>query len=91
MFDKLPLTMHCAQGGVHVELLNVASVSSLEFNLFSPHAVTPKCSAIMDGSGVHMLGGSLCFVLRELDRYVEATRAVSHLITAAVLPPGKMT
>lgn len=83
--------MHCAQGNVHVKLLNVASVFSLEFNLFYLHAVTPKCSVIMDGSGVHMLGGSLSFVHRDVDCYVEATRVVNDPISAAVLTPGKIT
>lgn len=42
-FGKLPLSMHCTQGGVHVKLLDVEHVPGLRFNLFSLHAVMPKC------------------------------------------------
>ena len=89
-FGSLPMVMHSQQGDVQVKLLNVAYVPAVEFNLFSLHAIMPKCSVSLDAEGVHMLDGDLSFMRRDAGSYVEATRVVETPIVAAVLAPGKM-
>ena len=84
------MVMHSQQGDVQVKLLNVAYVPAVEFNLFSLHAIMPKCSVSLDAEGVHMLDGELSFMRRDAGSYVEATRIAETPITAAVLAPGKM-
>ena len=88
-FGKIPMIMHCKQGDVQVKLLNVAHVLGVQFDLFSLHAVMPKCSASLDAEGVHMLDGVLS-LRRDAGSYVEATRVVEISFAAAVLAPGKM-
>ena len=73
-FGKLPMIMHSKHGDVQVKLLNVAYVPGVQFNLFSLHAVMPKCSVSFDAEGVHMLDGVLSFMRRDAGSYVEATR-----------------
>ena len=82
--------MHCKQGDVQVKLLDVAYVPGFRFNLFSLHAVMPKCSASLDAEGVHMLDGILSFLRRDAGSYVDANRVVETPIAAAILAPGKM-
>ena len=65
------MVMHSQQGNVQVKLLNVAYVPGVRFNLFSLHAVTPKCSVLLDAEGVHMLDGVLSFLRRDAGSYVE--------------------
>lgn len=74
--------MHCAKGDIHVKLLDVAYVHGVQFNLFSLHAVMPKCNVILNTNGAHMLGGSLYFVCRDTESYVQATRVVEDPIAA---------
>ena len=50
-FGSLPMVMHSQQGDVQVKLLNVAYVPAVEFNLFSLHAIMPKCSVSLDAEG----------------------------------------
>ena len=64
-FGSLPMVMHSQQGDVQVKLLNVAYVPAVQFNLFSLHAVMPKCSISLDAEGVHMLDGALSFLRRD--------------------------
>ena len=89
-FGNLPMVMHSQQGDVQIKLLNVAYVPGVHFNMFSLHAVMPKCSVSLDAEGVHMLDGELSFMRRDTGSYVEATRVVETPIAAAVLAPGKM-
>ena len=49
------MIMHCKQGDVQVKLLNVAYVPGVQFNLFSLHAVMPKCSVSLDAERVHWM------------------------------------
>ena len=58
----------------------------MQFNLFSLHAVMPKCSVSLDAEGVHMLDGVLSFMRRDAGSYVEATRVVETPIVVAELP-----
>ena len=51
------MVMHSQQGDVQVKLLNVAYVPGVRFNLFSLHAVMPKCPVTLDADGAHMLDG----------------------------------
>ena len=87
---KIPMIMHCKQGDVQIKLLDVAHVSGVQFNLFSLHAVMPKCSVSLDAEGVHMLDGVLSFLRRDAGSFVEATRVVDTPIAAAVLAPGRV-
>ena len=48
------MTMRCKQGDVQVKLLDVAYVPGVQFNLFSLHAVMPKCSVSLGAEGVHI-------------------------------------
>ena len=89
-FGKLPMIMHSKHGDVQVKLLDVAYVPGVQFNLFSLHAVMPKCSVSLDAEGVHMLDGVLSFLRRDAGSYVEATRVVETPIVVAVLAPGEM-
>ena len=51
----------------------------------------PKCSAMMDASGAHLLGGRLTFPRGESGSYIQVNRIRHDLVvTAAVLVPGKM-
>ena len=88
-FGKVPMIMHCKQGDVQVKLLDVAYVPGVQFNLFSLHAVMPKCSVSLDAEGAHILDGVLS-LRRDAGSYVEATRVVETPIAAAVLAPGKL-
>ena len=54
--------MHSQQGDVQIKLLNVAYVPGVHFNMFSLHAIMPKCSVSLDAEGVHMLDGNLSFI-----------------------------
>ena len=83
-FGNLPMVMHSQQGDVQIKLLNVAYVPGVHFNMFSLHAVMPKCSVSLDAEGVHMLDGELSFMRRDTGSYVEATRVVETPIAAAV-------
>ena len=89
-FGKIPLIMHCKQGDVQVKLLDVAYVPGVQFNMFSLHAIMPKCSVSLDAEGVHMLDGVLPFLRRDAGSFVEATRVVETPIATAVLAPGRM-
>lgn len=83
----LPLTMHCAQGDVHVKLLDLAYVPGLRFNLspFSLYAVMLKCSVTLDADGAHVLDGRLSFVPRDTWSYIEAIRVITTVVRS--LPP----
>ena len=83
---KLPMIMHSKHGDVQVKLLNVAYVPGVRFNLFSLHAVMPKCSVSLDAEGVHMLDGVLSFLRRDAGSYVEAARVVDCLLYTSPSP-----
>ena len=42
------MMMHYKQGDVQVKLLDVAHVPGVQFDLFSLHAVMPKCSVSLE-------------------------------------------
>ena len=84
------MIMHCKQGNIQVKLLDVAYVPGVQFNLFSLHAVMPKCTVSLDAEGVHMLGGVLSFLRKDAGSFVEATRVVETPIVATVLALGNM-
>ena len=42
------MIMHSKHGDVQVKLLDVAYVPGVQFNVFSLHAVMPKCSVSLD-------------------------------------------
>ena len=84
------MIMHSKHGDVQVKLLDVAYVPSVRFNLFSLHAVMPKCSVTLDADGAHMLDGDLSFMRRDTGSYVDVTRIAETPIAAAELTPGKM-
>ena len=83
------MIMHSKHGDVQVKLLDVAYVPSVRFNLFSLHAVMPKCSVTLDADGAHMLDGDLSFMRRDAGSYVEVTRIAETPIAAAVLAPAR--
>ena len=83
------MVMHSQQGNVQVKLLNVAYVPGVRFNLFSLHAVTPKCPVTLDADGAHMLDGDLSFMRGDAGSYVEVTRIAETPIAAAVLAPAR--
>ena len=89
-FGSIPMVMHSQQGDVEVKLLDVAYVPGIRFNLFSLHAVMPKCPVTLNANGAHLLGGGLSFMRRDAGSYIQATRTVETPIAAAVLAPGKM-
>ena len=88
-FGKIPMTTHSKQVDVQIKLLDVACAPGVRFNVFSLHAVMPKCSVSLDAEGVHMLDGVLS-LRRDAGCYVAATRIIETPIAAAVLAPGKM-
>lgn len=57
VFGKPSMKMHIADGRFDVTLTNVAFVPRTGFHLFSLHEAMPRCSAMMDASGVHMSSG----------------------------------
>ena len=65
------MIMHSKHGDVQVKLLDVAYVPGVRFDLFSLHAVMPKCPVTLDAEGVHMLDGVLSFLRRDAGSYVE--------------------
>ena len=54
-FGKTTMIMLWKQGDFQVNLLDVAYVPGVHFNLFSLHAVMPKCSVSLDAEEFHML------------------------------------
>ena len=88
-FDQLPLAMPCAQGDVHVKLLDVTYEPRPRLNMSPLHTVMLKCSVFLDTNGTHMLGRILSFVLRDIGPYVKVTRTINDPISAPVLVHGK--
>lgn len=71
-FRKIPMVRHSLQRDVDVMLLDVAFVPGVRFNLFSLHAVVPKCPVTLDAKGAHMLNRRLSFTLSDAGSYVES-------------------
>ena len=70
--------------------MNVAYVPGVRFNLFSLHAVTPKCPVTINADGAHMLDGDLSFMRRDAGSYVKATQIVEIRIPLPLYgPPAK--
>ena len=82
-FGSSLMVMHSQQGNVQVKLLNVAYVPGVRFNLFSLHAVTPKCPVTLDADGAHMLDGDLPFMRRDAGSYVAVSYTHLTLPTKA--------
>ena len=55
------MVMYVKQGDVQVKLLGVAYVPGVHFNLFSLHAIMPKCSVSLDAKGLHMCLMGFCY------------------------------